>query len=88
MTVALGLDLDWRILAFTTPVAVATALLFGTAPALRASRVAPNEALKEQGRGLSADRRFVHHMRLNVGHPGDARVDPALRVLGELASAA
>jgi putative ABC transport system permease protein len=58
LNVALGLDLDWRILAFTTTVAVATALLFGTAPALRASRVAPNEALKEQGRGLSADRRF------------------------------
>ena len=35
-----------------------TALLFGVAPALRASRVAPNEALKEQGRGISTDRRF------------------------------
>lgn len=36
---------------------------------------------------FSADRRFVHHLRLNVGHPGDVRVDPALRVLGELAQA-
>lgn len=35
---------------------------------------------------FSADRRFVHHLRLNVGHPGDARVDPALRQLGELAA--
>lgn len=34
---------------------------------------------------FSADRRFVHHLRLNVGHPGDARIDPALRRLGELA---
>jgi len=34
---------------------------------------------------FSADRRFVHHLRLNVGHPGDARIDPALRLLGELA---
>jgi len=34
---------------------------------------------------FSADRRFVHHLRLNVGHPGDARVDDALRTLGELA---
>ncbi len=34
---------------------------------------------------FSADRRFVHHVRLNVGHPGDARIGPALRRLGELA---
>jgi DNA-binding transcriptional MocR family regulator len=37
---------------------------------------------------FSADRRFVHHLRLNVGHPGDARVDDALRRVGELASLA
>lgn len=37
---------------------------------------------------FSADRRFVHHLRLNVGHPGDARMDEALRRLGELATAA
>ncbi|HJR59229.1 MAG TPA: ABC transporter permease [Vicinamibacterales bacterium] len=58
VNVVLELGLDWRILGFTTLVAVTTALLFGAAPALRASRVPPNEALKEQGRGLSADRRF------------------------------
>ena len=34
---------------------------------------------------FSADRRFAHHMRLNVGHPGDPKVDEALRTLGELA---
>lgn len=34
---------------------------------------------------FSADRRFSHHLRLNVGHPGDARIDAALRRLGELA---
>ncbi len=34
---------------------------------------------------FSADRRFTHHLRLNVGHPGDARFDGALRRLGELA---
>jgi predicted permease len=56
--VFLDLALDWRILAFTTAVAVATALLFGTAPALRATRVQPNEALKEQGRGVAGERRF------------------------------
>lgn len=35
---------------------------------------------------FSADRRFVHHLRLNVGHPGDTRVDAALRDLGHLAA--
>ena len=34
---------------------------------------------------FSADRRFTHHLRLNVGHPGDPRFDAALRLLGELA---
>jgi len=36
---------------------------------------------------FSADRRFTHHLRLNAGHPGDARIDPALRTLGRLAGA-
>ncbi|ASM75795.1 GntR family transcriptional regulator [Vitreoscilla filiformis] len=31
---------------------------------------------------FSADARFTHHLRLNVGHPGDARLEPALRWLG------
>ena len=57
-TVFLDLSLDWRVLGFTSAVAIATALLFGMAPAFRASRVQPNEALKEQGRGISTDRRF------------------------------
>ncbi len=37
---------------------------------------------------FSADRRFVHQLRLNVGHPGDERIDAAVRKLGELANAA
>jgi putative ABC transport system permease protein len=36
---------------------VLTALLFGTAPALRAAGAAPMEALKEHGRGASSERR-------------------------------
>jgi putative ABC transport system permease protein len=55
-TVFLDLGLDWRILSFTALIAVATAILFGVAPALRASRVQPNEALKEQGRGVVGER--------------------------------
>lgn len=34
---------------------------------------------------FSADQRFHHHLRLNVGHPGDSRVDVALRQLGNWA---
>lgn len=37
------------------------------------------------GELFSADRRFTHHLRLNIGHPGDARFDGALRTLGHLA---
>ena len=55
--VALDLSLDWRVLAFTFAVTAATAVLFGTAPAFRAARVAPINALKEQGRGTLGDAR-------------------------------
>jgi predicted permease len=53
--VYLDLAIDGRLLAFTAAIAVATAILFGTLPALRATGVAPIEALKEQGRGSSSD---------------------------------
>jgi putative ABC transport system permease protein len=55
--VFLPLGLDWRVLAFTGAVAIATALLFGTAPAFRAGRVEPQAALHEQGRTLTGDRK-------------------------------
>ncbi len=55
--VTLDLSLDWRVLAFTVAVTAATAVLFGTAPAFRARRVAPIDALKEQGRGALGDAR-------------------------------
>ena len=55
--VFLDLSLDWRVLAFTIGVTVATALLFGLAPALRASRVAPIDALKQHARGAAGDAR-------------------------------
>jgi putative ABC transport system permease protein len=55
--VTLDLSLDWRVLAFTVAVTAATAVLFGTAPAFRARRIAPIDALKEQRRGASGDAR-------------------------------
>ena len=54
-TVFLDLSIDWRVLMFTTGITVLTALLFGTAPALRAAGVAPIEAIKDHGRGAGGD---------------------------------
>jgi predicted permease len=48
--VVLNLSLDWRVMGFTAAVTAATAMLFGTAPTLRAMRIPPIDALKEQGR--------------------------------------
>ncbi len=56
--VFLDLALDWRVLGFTMAVAVSTALLFGTAPAFRASSAEPMEAIKEHGRGGAGDSRI------------------------------
>ena len=53
--VFLDVTLDWRVLGFTAAVAIVTAVLFGTAPAFRAARVQPNDALKAQGRGVVGD---------------------------------
>ena len=45
---------DWRVLGFTTLLAGLTCLLFGLAPAFRATSVAPGIVLKESGRGTTA----------------------------------
>jgi putative ABC transport system permease protein len=57
-TVYLDLTLDWRVLGFTALVAITTAVLFGTIPALRAARVDPHDAIKAHGRGPGGDTRF------------------------------
>lgn len=36
------------------------------------------------GQLFSADHRYSHHLRINLGHPGDLRTEAALKVLGEL----
>ncbi|MGA2736904.1 MAG: ADOP family duplicated permease [Bryobacteraceae bacterium] len=47
---------DLRVLAFTMGVAILTGLLFGLAPALRATSVSPNSVLKEHARGVAGGR--------------------------------
>lgn len=55
----IDLGTDWRVLGFTILLAVLTCLLFGLAPAVRATRVAPVEVLKEGARGTTrGGRRF------------------------------
>jgi predicted permease len=55
---ALDVGLDWRVLLFTAGVATTTALLFGIVPAMRSTRVAPNEAVTERGRSIAGESRF------------------------------
>jgi predicted permease len=54
--VFLDLSLDWRVLCFTIAATGITALLFGTAPAFRATDVQPIDAIKEHGRGATGHR--------------------------------
>jgi putative ABC transport system permease protein len=51
-----ALHTDWRVLGFTSALAVFTCVLFGLAPALRATSVSPGLALKEGGRGATQGR--------------------------------
>jgi predicted permease len=53
---AVRLTLDWRVLAFSAAAATLAALTFGLAPALRGSRVAPLEGLRDGGRGMAGPR--------------------------------
>jgi putative ABC transport system permease protein len=60
------LALDWRILGFTAALACLTCMLFGLAPALRATHVAPGEAMKVGGRTLTSGRAQSRLRRLLV----------------------
>jgi predicted permease len=64
----LALTPDWRLLGFTTALAILTCLLFGLTPAQRATRTAPAGAMKSAGRGMTASReRFSLRRVLVVG---------------------
>jgi predicted permease len=49
LPIRLEVHLDWRVLTFTFATSIATAILFGLAPALRTSRTDASLALKEEG---------------------------------------
>ncbi|HTC32438.1 MAG TPA: ABC transporter permease [Bryobacteraceae bacterium] len=55
-TVFLELAMDWRVLGFTAGLAVLTCVLFGLAPALKATHAAPARIIRLAGRGLTATR--------------------------------
>jgi predicted permease len=54
----LRLTLDWRVLAFSATAAIAAALAFGLAPALRGSRTGPQDGLRSGGRGAAGARSY------------------------------
>jgi len=58
-TITLPLIVDWRVLGFAVLLAVATCLLFGLAPAMRATRVSASSVLRVTTRGASAGRESV-----------------------------
>jgi predicted permease len=62
--IALGLDVNARVLGYTIVMVVGTTLLFGMIPALRASRGAIPSAMNEQGRSSTGSRK--KHRTLNV----------------------
>ena len=61
--VSLDLALDWRVFLFTAAVGLVTGLLFGVAPAIRSTRVAPADALRDYSRGVVSG-----GGRLSLGH--------------------
>src|SRR5712664_397947 len=67
----LDLGMDWRVLAFTTGLAVLTTVSFGLAPALRATRAEPATLLQSGSRGSTGGReRFSLRRILIVSQVG------------------
>jgi putative ABC transport system permease protein len=65
-TLRLDLGLDWRALAFTGTVGLATCALFDLVPALRSSRTTPTVALKSGSRGTTSGRERFSFQRTLV----------------------
>ena len=62
----LSLSTDWRVLLFATVVASGTCIIFGLAPALRASRIDAMAAMKSGSRGATAGHERLLVQRLMV----------------------
>jgi predicted permease len=62
----LTLATNWRVLLFTAAVACATCIVFGVAPALRATGIRPAEAMKSGGRGATESRGHLATQRVMV----------------------
>jgi predicted permease len=57
--VMIDLSVDWRVMTFAIAVTMIAVVLFGTVPALYATRVPPLEALQEEGRAPGGQRTGV-----------------------------
>ena len=62
----LDLGMDWRVLAFTTALAVLTTISFGLAPAIRATRAEPATLLQSGSRGSTVGRERFSLRRILV----------------------
>lgn len=64
--ITLDLGMDWRVLAFTTALAVLTMVSFGLAPAIRATRAEPATLLQSGSRGSTGGRERFSLRRILV----------------------
>jgi predicted permease len=64
--ILLDLGTDWRVLGFATALAVLTTVLFGLAPAFRATRVEPAALLQSGSRGMTGGRERFSLRRILV----------------------
>jgi hypothetical protein len=51
-----GLNMDWRVLGFSVALAMLTCVLFGLAPAMRATHLSPAAVIRSGGRSMTAGR--------------------------------
>ncbi|MBO0858932.1 MAG: ABC transporter permease [Chloracidobacterium sp.] len=63
----LDLSSDWRVLTFTASIAILTCIVFGIAPAIRASQIEPVAAMRSGGRGLTNRERFSFQRIFVIG---------------------